>query len=41
MMTSLRFAILVEVVSDKPPRKSGLVIGAIKFVRDCICLWFW
>jgi hypothetical protein len=38
-MTTLRFAIVLEVVSDKP-RKPGLIIAAARVIRDCLISWF-
>jgi hypothetical protein len=34
-MTILRFAIVLEVVSDKP-RKPGLIIATLRVLRDCL-----
>jgi hypothetical protein len=38
-MTILRFAIVLEVLSDRPPRKPGLIIGTVRFLRDCLIGW--
>jgi hypothetical protein len=38
-MTLFRFAVVVEVISDRPPRKPGMVLGVVRFLRDCLmCL---
>jgi len=38
-MTILRFAVVVEVLSDKPPRRPGLIVGAVRLLRDCLIGW--
>jgi hypothetical protein len=38
-MTILRFAIILEVVSDKPPRKTGLIIATARVIREYLLGW--
>jgi hypothetical protein len=38
-MTILRFAFILEVVSDKSPRKPGLIIATAQVIRDYLLGW--
>jgi hypothetical protein len=39
-MTLFRFAVVVEVVVSDSQRKSGIALGVLRFLRDCLMCLF-